>query len=188
MDRENAGLRRSGSSAHCRQGSNSLARCRRKASVMRSRSIQNGLAISLTSPGSTNRSTQSIGSRGMSKFPSGCSRRNTTRGWPGTSVTFKIPTEWRDKRVVLTLERPHWETCVWVDGRELGSNNSLSTPHEYDLGTALAPGIHQLTIRVDNSLVRGYRRELPLHYDHTQGNWNGIVGEISLRATRPGVD
>ncbi len=25
-----------------------------------------------------------------------------------------IPETWRDQRVVLTLERPHWETRVWV--------------------------------------------------------------------------
>src|SRR6478735_2374973 len=33
------------------------------------------------------------------------------------------------KRVVLTLERPHWKTTVWFDGREIGSNDSLSTAH-----------------------------------------------------------
>ena len=66
---------------------------------------------------------------------------------------FEVPAAWKGKRVVLTLERPHWETRVWVDGRFMGTNNALATPHEYDLGTALAPGRHQLTIRVDNRLV-----------------------------------
>ena len=28
-----------------------------------------------------------------------------------------IPRSWKGKRVVLTLERPHWETRVWVDGK-----------------------------------------------------------------------
>src|SRR5262249_2798394 len=28
---------------------------------------------------------------------------------------FTIPQRWQGKRVVLTLERPHWETRVWVD-------------------------------------------------------------------------
>ena len=45
-----------------------------------------------------------------------------------------IPPEWKGRRVVLLLERPHWETPVWLDGRVIGSNDSLSTPHEYDLG------------------------------------------------------
>jgi hypothetical protein len=99
--------------------------------------------------------------------------------------TFKLPADWQGKRVVLTLERPHWETRVWVDGKALGSNNSLSTPHEYDLGTALAPGKHQLTIRVNNGLVVDVGVNSHCISDHTQGNWNGIVGDISLRATAP---
>ena len=98
---------------------------------------------------------------------------------------IEIPPDWRGKRVVLTLERPHWETRVWVDGRQAGSNNSLSTPHEYDLGTALAPGKHRLTIRVDNGLVVDVGVNSHCVTDHTQGNWNGIVGDISLRATGP---
>ena len=98
---------------------------------------------------------------------------------------IEIPRDWRDRRVVLTLERPHWETRVWLDGQPLGSNNSLSTPHEYDLGTGITPGKHQLTIRVDNSLVIDIGVNSHCISDHTQGNWNGIVGDISLRATRP---
>ena len=53
---------------------------------------------------------------------------------------FEIPAAWQGKRVVLTLERAHWETRVWVDGSEIGSNNSLCTPHVYSLGTAPGPG------------------------------------------------
>ena len=65
----------------------------------------------------------------------------------------EIPADWQGKRVVLSLERPHWETRVWLDGRTVGSNDSLSTPHVYDLGTGSRPGKHRLTIRVDNRMV-----------------------------------
>jgi hypothetical protein len=98
---------------------------------------------------------------------------------------LEIPSEWQGRRVVLRLERPHWETRVWLDGRDLGSNNSLSTPHEYVLGTGLQPGRHQLTIRVDNGLVVDVGVNSHCISDHTQGNWNGIVGEIGLIATAP---
>ncbi len=101
---------------------------------------------------------------------------------------IEIPPDWQGKRVVLSLERPHWETRVWVDGKPLGSNNSLSTPHEYDLGTALAPGKHQLTIRVDNGLVVDVGENSHCVTDHTQGNWNGIVGDIELAGDPAGVD
>ncbi len=33
---------------------------------------------------------------------------------------FEIPGGWNKKRVSLMLERPHWETTVWVDDRKVG--------------------------------------------------------------------
>jgi len=97
----------------------------------------------------------------------------------------EIPADWKGKRVVLNLERAHWETRVWVDGQSHGSNTALATPHEYDLGTAITPGKHTLTIRVDNRLIVDGGVNSHSISDHTQGNWNGIVGEIELRASRP---
>lgn len=96
--------------------------------------------------------------------------------------TVDIPAEWAGRRVVLSLERPHWETRAWLDERPLGSCMSLSTPHEYDLGDA-APGTHVLTIRVDNRLIIDIGTDSHAICDHTQGNWNGIAGRIELRAT-----
>jgi hypothetical protein len=95
---------------------------------------------------------------------------------------IEVPVEWGSKRILLSLERPHWETRVWVDDRAIGSNESLSTPHEYDLG-AVTPGRHRLTIRVDNGLVVDVGVNSHSISDHTQGNWNGIVGRIELRVT-----
>jgi hypothetical protein len=94
----------------------------------------------------------------------------------------EIPEDWRGLRVVLALERPHWETCVWLDDNLTGTNASLSTPHEYDLGR-LSPGRHTLTIRVDNRRIVDIGENSHAISDHTQGNWNGIVGKIELRAT-----
>lgn len=95
---------------------------------------------------------------------------------------IEVPKDWAGKRVVLSLERPHWETRVWVDGKVIGTNNALATPHDYDLGQ-LAPGKHTLTIRVDNRMVVDVGHDSHSVSDHTQGNWNGIVGRIELRAT-----
>lgn len=96
-----------------------------------------------------------------------------------------IPAAWAGRRMALTLERPHWKTTVWLDTREIGSNDALSVPHDYDLGTAVAPGRHVLTIRVDNTLVPDIGENSHSVTDHTQGNWNGIVGRIELTATAP---
>ena len=91
-----------------------------------------------------------------------------------------VPKDWQGKSVVLSLERPHWETRVWVDGKLIGTNNALATPHDYDLGQ-LAPGKHTLTIRVDNRMVVDVGQDSHSVSDHTQGNWNGIVGNLLLR-------
>src|ERR1043166_4551554 len=95
---------------------------------------------------------------------------------------FEVPSKWSGKRIVLSLERPHWETRVWIDGRAIGTNNSLATPHEFVLGQ-LAPGKHTLSIRVDNRMLIDIGENSHCVSDHTQGNWNGIVGAIELRAT-----
>ena len=100
----------------------------------------------------------------------------------------EIPPEWKGRRLVLHLERPHWQTIAWLDGKVLGSNDSLSTPHEYDLGTAIEPGTHRLTIRVDNRLVVDVGLNSHSVSDHTQGNWNGIVGRPRAACRQPGVD
>jgi hypothetical protein len=98
---------------------------------------------------------------------------------------IEIPKSWAGKRVVLTLERPHWGTTVWVDQSQVGTNLSLSTPHVYDLGSTLAPGKHRLSIRVDNRVLVGVGDWSHSVSDHTQGNWNGIIGRIELDVTEP---
>lgn len=98
---------------------------------------------------------------------------------------LEIPTAWRDKRVVLRLERAHWETRVWLDGREIGTDTSLSTPHCYDLGTGCVPGNHTLTLRVDNRVIVNVGSWAHSVSDHTQGNWNGLIGRLELCTTSP---
>jgi len=95
-----------------------------------------------------------------------------------------IPKNWSDKHIVLHLERPHWETMVWIDDQEIGMQNSLATPHSYNLHRKLDPGKHILTIRVDNR-IKEVNPGINSHSvaDHTQSNWNGLAGELSLRAT-----
>ncbi|HKW28374.1 MAG TPA: discoidin domain-containing protein [Verrucomicrobiae bacterium] len=97
---------------------------------------------------------------------------------------IEIPQDWKDKRVVLFLERPHWKTTAWLDGREIGTNLSLCTPHEYDFGQ-VAPGRHRLTLRVDNRMILPYRPDAHSVSDSLTAAWNGIVGKIELQASDP---
>ncbi len=100
--------------------------------------------------------------------------------------TVRIPAGWAGKRIVLFLERPHWETTVWWDGRKAGTENALGTPHEYVLSESAEPGEHILTIRVDNR-IKQVDVGINSHSisDQTQSNWNGIAGLIELLATDP---
>ncbi|UCC98465.1 MAG: discoidin domain-containing protein [Phycisphaerales bacterium] len=96
-----------------------------------------------------------------------------------------IPQNWRDKRIVLSLERCHWETKVWVDGTLAGMQDSLCTPQRHELSDLLTPGRHLLTIRVDNSVKYDVGVNAHSVSDHTQTNWNGVVGKIELHASDP---
>jgi hypothetical protein len=95
---------------------------------------------------------------------------------------FDIPRNWVNRRVILTLERPHWETTVWVDEKRIGSDRSLVAPHIYDLGT-LNQGQHRLTIRIDNRMLMPYRLDAHSVSDSLGASWNGIAGRIELNST-----
>ena len=96
-----------------------------------------------------------------------------------------IPANWNVRHLELHLERPHWKTTAWFDDRLIGSNDSLSVAHVYDLGLAAGPGHHRLTVRIDNTFDPDIGENSHSVSDHTQGNWNGIVGRIELIATAP---
>ena len=94
-----------------------------------------------------------------------------------------IPSSWKGERIVLSLERPHIETTVWVNDKKVGMQNSLCVPHEYDLTSYIRPGKCKISIRVDNRLKEiNVGPDSHSVTDQTQGNWNGIVGKMTLTA------
>lgn len=100
------------------------------------------------------------------------------------SKDFTTPADWKGKDVILTLERPHWQTTVWVDGKEAGKCRSLGTPHVFNITQFVKAGKKQtLTVCIDNctkELDPGENSHSVS--DHTQGNWNGMVGEMKIEA------
>lgn len=101
--------------------------------------------------------------------------------------TVTIPRSWKKRPVLLYLERPHIETTVFVNGREVGHQLSLSTPHEYDITSFVRFGRENtIRIRVYNGIENvGVGQDSHSVTDQTQGNWNGIVGRIELRSCEP---
>lgn len=94
---------------------------------------------------------------------------------------INIPTAWEGRPVLLELERTHWETMLYVDGQQMGQQDALLTPHRYLL-KGLSAGQHTLTLRVDNRINIPVGINAHSVSDHTQSNWNGIIGNIRLSA------
>ena len=91
-----------------------------------------------------------------------------------------IPEEVRSDQIIeaeLFLERTRI-TKVWINGNYIGTENSLCTPHVYNLMPYFGTKKLKITICVNNTdyPTRGGHMTSP----DTQTNWNGITGEISL--------
>ncbi len=104
------------------------------------------------------------------------------RGVAWYQKEFELPQEFAGQRVILFLERPHWETTVFVNGKEAGKQNSLAVAHHYDITDFLSAGKNGISIRVNNDMVVPVGVNSHSVSDNTQSNWNGIAGEISLKA------
>ena len=98
--------------------------------------------------------------------------------------TVYVPDSWKKKYITLYLERPHIETTVFVNGEKVGNDNSLSTPHQFDVTKYVKIGErNQIDICVYNGIEHvGVGQDSHSVTDQTQGNWNGIVGKMELRA------
>ena len=79
--------------------------------------------------------------------------------------------------VFLLLERTRM-TRVWVNGVLAGQQDSLTTPHRYELTDYIKTADVRLLIEVDNAnyIIAGGHLTSP----DTQTNWNGIIGAITL--------
>ncbi len=107
-------------------------------------------------------------------------RHYVGRAWYQRDV--EVPADWQGREVWLHLERPHTVTTVWVNGKRIGSQNSLCVAHDYNLTAYVVPGQrNRVSIEVDNSFdIVG--QDSHSISDQTQGNWNGIVGALQLTA------
>jgi len=102
------------------------------------------------------------------------------KAWYRKSVY--VPQSWEKGRIVLFLERPHIETTVFVNGQEVGRQQSLSAPHQYDVSQYVIAGQrNQIAVCVYNGIENVcVGQDSHSVTDQTQGNWNGIVGRMEL--------
>jgi hypothetical protein len=77
----------------------------------------------------------------------------------------------------LVMERVHWVSELRLNGELVGRCDSLSTSHIYYF---TASGTSELSIRINNQYTLPIGVSAHSISDHTQGNWNGAVGEFTL--------
>lgn len=139
-----------------------------------------GLPEEITLPGSTDRAGKGYVTQGMTSIR--LTRLFEYKGAAWYEKEIYVPAHWKGKEVELFLERAHWETSVWVNGKPAGRRESLSVPHTYGATSLIRPGQKNIVrIRVDNNLIHN------IEYSHavsaeTQTNWNGIIGRLELHA------
>lgn len=81
----------------------------------------------------------------------------------------------------LFFERIIWKTDCWIDGNQVGTQESLIAPQIFDLGS-LNAGKHVITIRVDNRKQHdiSFNDFAHAYTDGTQIIWNGVIGKMQL--------
>jgi hypothetical protein len=114
-------------------------------------------------------------------------RKHSYVGYAWYAKQVTIPASWKGKSIELFLERVIWNTKVWIDGREIGSQESLISPQKWVAGKYLKPGKHLIVLRIDNSKQydMSYRDMAHSYTNETQIMWNGVIGKLQLTARDP---
>lgn len=99
-------------------------------------------------------------------------------GYAWFSREIEITGNLSEKNCFIFLERTRI-TTLWLDGKKIGTQNSLCAPHVYDVTGLLPKGKHTVTLCVDNT-------DYPTKGGHmtskdSQTNWNGVTGRIELQ-------
>lgn len=138
------------------------------------------LTETIVLPGSTDESGKGI--KNTFSHVDRLSRKYEYEGQAWYQREIMIPEAWKDKEIILLLERCHWETTVYVNGMYVAADERLSTPNRFVLTQQIEPGVHTLTLCVDNRIK--YPMDSWNHgtTEYTQTNWNGVVGKIELLA------
>jgi len=95
--------------------------------------------------------------------------------WYSKKITIKP--EWKGKRVFVTIGASDWKTTVWLDGRELGSQEGGYTPFSFELANLKYGSAQNLVIKVDDK-----RRDFTLYGKQGYGNARGLWQTIYVEA------
>lgn len=125
---------------------------------------------------------------GKMKFPFFLTPEKHYVGNAWYSRTVSVPGQWKKRRVLLYLERPHIETTVFINGKQVGRDSSLCVPHVFDVTDFVVPGKdNEIAVKVYNGIENVcVGQDSHSVTDQTQGDWNGIAGRMELQS-RPEI-
>lgn len=119
---------------------------------------------------------------GQMKFPFFLTPERHYVGTAWYRRTVSVPKTWKKQSIVLRLERPHIETTLYINNKEVGHLMGLSAPHVYDVTPFVVAGKeNSIAIKVYNGIENVcVGQDSHSVTDQTQGCWNGIVGKMTL--------
>ena len=94
-----------------------------------------------------------------------------------------INAEMANKPLQLMLERVMWRSRLQIDGKDLGQmQESLTTPHLFNIKEGLTEGKHTLILTIDNNKLHDISVDNLAHSytNDTQIMWNGVLGKMEL--------
>lgn len=96
--------------------------------------------------------------------------------------TVFVPASRAKSTYLVHLERPHIISTLYINNKRVGECNSLSVPHEFDVTDFIQPGKENtICLQVNNQVEKvGVGQDSHSVTDQTQGNWNGVVGDMKL--------
>lgn len=96
---------------------------------------------------------------------------------------FRIPSQWKGRRVLLNFGAVDYRATVWLNTRELGRHEGGHVPFRFDITDLLEGKDNVLTVRaedppVDRSIPRGKqstsRASFGMYYTRTTGIWQTV--------------
>ncbi|QGY47565.1 beta-galactosidase [Maribellus comscasis] len=115
--------------------------------------------------------------------------------------TFTVPSEWKNKNIVLNFGAVDWLADVWVNDIKVGTHEGGYAPFCFDITPFLEKGEQKLTVKVWDPTDRGYQpvgkqtnRPRGIWYTPVTGIWQTVwiepVGKtfITQLKTVPNVD
>ena len=110
------------------------------------------------------------------------SERRKFVGMAAFERAFDLP-DFGGSRVLFCMERTRM-TAVFVNGIPAGKRDALTTEQQYDITRFVHPGRNHILVEVDNTYRDAPRDAIlgsHMATEHTQTNWNGILGRIEIR-------